>query len=331
VITKIIANLLTQLISKIINSTEVDCLDAFLERFDSRNTRRAYRADLRDFFGLQGGGLGPETVEEVTSPQIRSYLRALAASGASDATRRRRLSALRRFYDWAVDCGHAHKNPARECELERSSPQEASQSSSQAAALSKSEVERLFHATKEAGAAAVRNHGLLLTVLYAALRRAELVAMDVKHLRPLGRHWVIDPPSASGRSNAYIKVPDRVVDAIDAVQSRYDIESGPLWRSLSNRNHGERLSPDAVYKIVRRTGKAADLQNVSVETLRQTGLALAMRGGASLQQTQRHARLQSAGSVERYADNKSRSGRLTESAADYIDVDLPGDLPNEPK
>jgi site-specific recombinase XerD len=147
--------------------------------------------------------------------------------------------------------------------------------------------------------------------------------MEVGDVRPLGRHWVIDLPSGKGRTGSYVKIPDPVVGAIDAVQSRYDINEGPLWRSLSNRNYGERLTPDAVYKIVRRTGEAAGFQDVSVETLRHTGLTLAIQAGASLRQVQMHARLQSTTSAERYADTAASSGRLTESAAEYIDLDLP--------
>jgi len=304
---------------------EMDLISKFLRELSSQNTRRAYRSDLDSFFGSGKKGLRAAAVREVTRSQIQAHLAGLRSDGKSVSTRRRRLSALRRFYDWARDHGFVEKNPARECSIEDASSQSSFRS--QPSVLSKSEVEQLLRAPREAGSAAVRNHGILLTILYASLRRAEIAAMEVDHFRPLGRHWVIDLPAGSGRPGAYVKIPEPLVEAIDAVQSRYDIDEGPLWRSLSNRNYGERLTPDAVYKIVRRTGKTAGLKDVSIETLRHTGLRLAMQSGASVRQIQMHARLQSATSVERYVDEETSSGRLTESAAEYLDLDLP-DPPN---
>jgi integrase/recombinase XerD len=277
-----------------------------------------------DFFGASEVQITDSQIGQVTSAQIQSFLTRLKVEGKSISTRRRRLSALRRFFDWAMNHRELDRNPARACEVEP--PQSSSASSTSIgnlSVLSKPEVERLIQATQDAGGAAARDRGLILTILFAALRRAEVAAMNVEHLRPLGRHWVIDLPSGSSWASAYVKVPDTVVEAIDAVQSRYDIKQGALWRSLSNRNRGERLTPDAIYKVIRRTGDTADLPDVNPEVLRQTGLYLAMKSGATMQQVQLHARLKSAASVERYADADGQPQRLGENTPDFIDLNIP--------
>jgi len=300
-------------------------LERFLEGIASRHTRRAYRTNLHNFFGLEKDTeLGKAQIASVSRTDVQAHAHSLQADGKSSSTLRRCLSALRRFFDWAVDEGLSDTNPARAARIDCSDSSAGSrQTDEDRSVLSESDVEDLIRAADGAGAAALRNRGLLLTVFYGALRRSEVAAMDVRHVRPLGRHWVIDAPSGGGLSGgAYVKVPETVVEAIDAVQSRYGIDEGALWRSLSNRNRGARMTPDAIYKVVRRTGERAGLGIVTVETLRQTGLRLAMDAGASLQQVQLHGRLKSAGSVERLADTDHQESRLGESAVDFVDLEV---------
>lgn len=299
-------------------------LEKFLDGIDSQHTRRAYRTDLTDFFSFWGKKPGVEVLAEISKDDVRSYIRSLQSEGKSESTQRRRFSALRRFFDWLMDQGLVDGNPARACRVKISESTEPDASSHDRAAslLSKSEVETLVHATDDAGETAVRDRGLILTILYGALRRSEVAAMNVQHVRPLGRHWVIDVPSAQEWSSAYVKIPMAVVEAIEAVQSRYGINEGALWRSLSNRNRGARMTPDAIYKAVRRTGQRAGFKTVTVETLRQTGLSLALQGGATRQQVQLHGRLESAAAIERYADPKNATGRLSESAVDFVELEI---------
>jgi len=312
----------------------VSFLDQFLSQLGSRHTRRAYRSDLRSFFGdEEEGSVSRSQLRDVTESQVRTHLESLRADGKSTSSQRRCLSALRRFFDWLKTEGLVSDNPARECRFHfggRSASSPGDEASDHHSVLSKSNVKRLLAATDGAGAAKIRDRALLLTILYAALRRAEVAAMDVRHVRPLGRHWVIDLPSGDSWSGAYVKVPEAVVEAVEQVQSEYGIDEGALWRSLSNRNRGDRMSPDAIYKLVQRTGRRAGLSGVTVETLRQTGLHLAMKAGATIQQAQLHGRLQSAASIERLADTDEEANRLSESAADFLDLDLI-EGPNFPK
>ena len=82
------------------------------------------------------------------------------------------------------------------------------------------------------------------------------------------------------------------------------------------------MTPDAIYKAVRRTGRRAGLGAVTIDTLRQTGLRLAMDAGATLQQVQLHGRLKSAGSVERFTDTDDQENRLGDGAVDFVDLEV---------
>lgn len=296
-----------------------DLVAGFLASVDAPNTRRAYRADVRAFVKHV------ENVRTVAPAEVGGFVERMQRDGRATSTVRRRLSAVRRFYDWMVARGEIESNPARTYRADLSERSHTSGSENTVRTLSRDETEQLVRAATEAGESAVRDRALILTVVYGALRRAEVAAMNVEHVRPLGRHWVIDLPSGETWSSAYVKVPSLVVEAIDAVQSAYDIDEGAVWRSLSNRNRGDRMTPDAIYKVVQRTADRAGIANVDVDTLRHTGLRLAVEAGASLQQVQAHARLQHAASVEKYASDTASGGRLGESAVDFVEIDVSDD------
>lgn len=303
--------------------------EAFLETIESRHTRRAYRRDLRGFFGHDD--VTADEAAGVRPPEIRRHLDAMTRDGLAASTRRRRLAALKRLFDWLVDRGTVDVNPARAQRIRtnaRAADARAGGSSTSESTdagpdtLTRSETERLIRATESAGLAAERDRGLLLTILYGALRRSEAAALNAEHVRPLGRYWVIDLPAGDAWASAYIKVPDRVAAAIEEVVDAYAIDQGALWRSLSNRNRDARLTADAIYKVVRRTGERAGLEGVTVEKLRQTGLRLAAEAGATLQQVQTHARLQTAAAASRYAESATAGKRLRDSAVDFVELDV---------
>jgi integrase len=169
----------------------------------------------------------------------------------------------------------------------------------------------------------------VLTALHCALRRSELAALDASDLRMVGRYWTLEirprPGQGSsaanesrenGHARASVKVPAHVADALDALRKAWG-RHGAMFRSLSNRNRGARLTPDAIYKIVKEAGAQAGLEDVTPETLRQTGLQLAVDAGAPLRQVQAHARHAGAEPTARRADPGTRLG---DSAADYIQV-----------
>jgi len=296
-----------------------DMLQGFLETIDSPHTKRAYGTDIRAFVGHA------DDVRSVAPADVGAFIRDLQSQGSATSTVRRRLSAIRAFYDWLVANNLMETNPARTYRANLSTPSSGGSSGSQSEnsvrTLSKAETERLVRATAQAEDSAVRDRGLILTVVYGALRRAELAAMNAEHVRPLGRHWVIDIPPGETWSAVYVRVPDVLVEVLDAVQAAYSIEDGALWRSLSNRNRGERMTPDGIYKAVQRTAARAGINDVDVETLRHTGLRLAAEAGASLQQVQTHARLQHVSSAEKYAPESS-TGRLGERAMDFVTLDV---------
>ena len=293
----------------------MDLIDSFLEGISSQQTRRAYRTDLRRFFSE--GEVDTSLVQAIEPEGIQTFLRAMHRNDQSQSTQRRRLSALRRFFDWLIKQGDRTQNPARHPEVQLLRPDSRSSSRT----LTKDETEALIEAALEPTRTGLRDRALILTIVFGALRRHEVASLDVDDIRPLGRYWVLDL-QASQQHSGYVRIPETVVEAIEQMKDRYGIDRGRLWRSLSNRNRGTPMSPDAIYKVVRRVAGRAGLDAVSIDVLRRTGLQLALRGGADVPQVQAHGRLSDSSSAARLHDGEERSGRLGDSAVEYIDLDV---------
>lgn len=145
---------------------------AWLEAGLSDNTLAAYRGDLRKFAAwLHGRGC---KLLDADAPQLRAYLsdRAALQSARSAA---RALSALKRFYRFAVAAERIERDPSAEVAapaLGRALP----------ATLSEAEVERLLDAPPATTALGARDRAMLETLYATGLRVSELVNLRLDHL-----------------------------------------------------------------------------------------------------------------------------------------------------
>jgi integrase/recombinase XerD len=144
------------------------------ERDAARNTLAAYGRDLQgfaDWLGRRAGHFATAGQGEITA-----WLVAAEAEGLSQATRARRLSAVRQLYRFAFDEGWRADNPA----IRLKGP---GKSRRLPGTLSVREVEALITAARTGGRDRLRNT-CLMEVLYATgMRVTELVSLPVSAAR----------------------------------------------------------------------------------------------------------------------------------------------------
>lgn len=297
-----------------LDAADVDLITAYLQRFTRAQTRRSYRTDLEQFFGADFVDL--DQARAATFMHVNRHIRALEELGRKPSTIRRRIAAIRGFYDWLLALEVVERNPADKNLIRR--VRSGARQDQTITFLTRQQARKLLKATDEAGEAAARDRALIMTLLHCVLRRSEAAAMDVEHLRPLGHYWVLDIPDAKGGADQYVKVPAHVVETIHDMTDVYGIETGALWRSFSNRNRGDRLTPDAIYKMVRRTAERAGLPDIGAHVLRHTGCTLAIDSGASIEQVKTHARHKDIDTTMNYIHQRDK---LRDSAADHINLD----------
>lgn len=287
----------------------------FLQRFDRAQTRRAYRNDISQFFGTEY--VTAPDVQVITFVHVNKHLAALEGDGLKASTIKRKVSALRGFFDWLEALEVVDRNPANSKLMRRQ--RKVRQSDRKVVFLSSWEASELVEATSEAGDAATRDRALIMTMLHCVLRRSEAAAMNADHVRPLSRYWVVDLPHSKGGDDQFVKIPAHVVEEIDLMKEHYGFSGGPLWRSLSNNNRGGRLTPHSIYNIVKQTAARTRLpDSVGAHTLRHTGCTLAIESGASVHQVKTHARHKNLETTMIYVHQREK---LRDSAADFIKID----------
>lgn len=264
--------------------SDVRWLERFLEaiqaeRDAARNTTLSYARDLTDFSGfLAAGGLDLSTAGRA---DIEAYLVDQADRGMADATRARRLSAIRQLYRFAFLEGWREDDPAaliRGPKRRRSLP----------ASLAEPEVDLLLDAATRMGrtdADRLRDTCLMQLLYATGLRVSELVSLPLSAAR--GDPRMILVRGKGGRERMVpLSPPARAALAawlacLDARAEGARLRSGFLFPSRSRRGH---MTRERFFLLVKDLARFAglDATRISPHTLRHAFATHLLAHGADL-------------------------------------------------
>jgi integrase len=294
-------------------------------------TLRAYRADWTHFSQwCSAKGFVPVPA----APEIVGAYLASLAETHSAATIRRRLSALakmHRYNDLPWNGAHgAIQGPLQGLLRRHGRPPQ------KAAALTLAMLRKLL-ATCDGSARGRRDRALLLFGFAGALRRSELISINVEDVRidadGLRLHIRRSKTDATGhgteiglpRGRHAETCPLRAFEAWQAVAQR---NAGPLFRKISTRGRigGAALHPDAVRRILAHrlamAGLTADeagqgFDRLSAHALRVGFITEAYANGVRDEDIMRHTRHRDLRTMRGYV---RRAGLLIESPAGMLDL-----------
>jgi integrase len=292
---------------------------------DAPATLRAYTADLRNFeawcarHGMTALPANPEVVG--------AYL-AAAGEGYAMQTLRRRVAAIARA---SGVTGHPldTKHPAIR-ETLRGIGRTHGSRSRRSAALTTSELKKLSRVCEPSPAGA-RDRALLLVGFAGALRRSELVALDVERLT-----WSNDgvkllleksktDKAGEGAEVMIVFGRHEATCPVRALRQWIDaaaIKAGPVFRKVNKagRVEARRLSEDAVRQILLRRAALAGVKGTLAEPLSPHGLragfvTTAYRNGVPDEEIMGHTRHRSLTTMRSYVRRaklslKSPAGKL---------------------
>jgi integrase/recombinase XerC len=264
------------------------CLEEFdeylaLERGRSDHTRRAYLGDLRSLFDFVADRAPDAGIAGLTLPILRSWLAALAATGAARTTLARRTSAVKTFTAWAVRRGLMTNDPAARLQMpkaRRTLPAVLRQDQAlDAMAAAKS-------GAQQGDPLALRDQ-LIVELLYASgIRVSELCGLDVddvdtsrRLLRVLGK--------GNKQRTVPFGAPAQAALAAWLTDGRPALATSGSGPALLLGARGRRLDPRQARTVVHQTMAAVDgAPDIGPHGLRHSAATHLLEGGADLRVVQ---------------------------------------------
>ncbi len=272
--------------------TDLDRVATFLEaqaaELDAaQNTQLAYARDLKDFLGWLGG----RSLEMLGAEQsdIEAYLVTLDAAGLAQATRARRLSAIRQFYRFGFEEGWRGDNPA----IRIKGPQRAKRLPK---TLSEDDVVRLLGAAAKQGRPSDRRRNTcMMELLYATgMRVSELVSLPVAAARGNPKMLLVRGKGGKERM-VPLSPPARAaivgwLEKRDAMEDLARVEKGsaPSKFLFPSRGKSGYLTRHRFYLLIKELAVAAGISpdGVTPHTLRHAFATHLLARGADLRAIQ---------------------------------------------
>lgn len=285
----------------------------WLGNIHNPKTKRAYKADVAEFFAFAGLKSSAE-LRNVTRAHVIAWRKALVARKLADTSIRRKLSALSSLFDYLCEKNAVIGNPVDGVKRPSANNNEGT-----TPALGDAQARTLLEAPPDDTIKGKRDRAILATLLYHGLRREELCRLRIKdmqlrqgvmHLRVKGKRdkirFVPLHPSAQRLIEEYVVLlsgstggaaangSGNTGGAGDGLPPRLD-PAGPLFRPVRNNRTPEgldrHLDPASLYRNVVRyyalaVGLDADSVGLCVHSLRATAATNALSHEADIAKVQ---------------------------------------------
>lgn len=155
-----------------------------------------------------------------------------------------------------------------------------------------------------------RDYAMLALLFGCALRRSELVGLEMSDVQKRQEHWAIVDLIGKGRHIRTVPIPAWAKHAVDEWTTAARITDGNIFRAVSRSGKvwGKRISQNVVWYVVKGCCEKAGLERIAPHDLRRTCAKLCHSNGGELEQIQfllGHASVQT---TERYLGCKQNLG-----------------------
>jgi integrase/recombinase XerD len=290
--------------------------EIWLAKQKSKQTRRAYRLDVRHFMR----SLGISSTDELRQVDHRAVIAwermQREQEGAAPSTVRRRLAALSSLFKHLVRHGVVARNPV--VDVERPSINRAEGST---AAFSKIQARKILDAPPDDTLAGLRDRAILSVGLQVGFRRAEIAALNVGDLHQNRGFDALRVIRKGGRREALAINPQAAqrIRAYLEIAGHGDQPDQPLFRPVRGNKKpldaGGRMDADAIDRMVRKYAAQIGLdRGYSAHSMRATFITTALENGAQLEDVQKAAGHRDPSTTKLY----DRRGYNPEKAASFF-------------
>lgn len=289
------ADLLIQIDSRALTAEEFQRLSVvppeieWFANIGSEKTRRAYRSDIRDFTNFVGIQQ-PEEFRLVTRAHVIAWRERLVGK-CSDATIRRKLSALSSLFEYLCDQNAVTHNSVKGVKRPAANNNEG-----KTPALSNDQARKLLEAPSDSTLKGKRDRAILAILLYQGLRREELCVLRVKDYQRRSGVMMLHV-HGKRKKERFIPVEPKtqrmLAEYLDAAGHGSELD-GALFRPIKNNRTGDlskALNPRSLYRDVviyyaKKVGITVDTHGFCVHSLRATAATNALENRADIAKVQ---------------------------------------------
>ncbi len=289
----------------------------------SPNTKRAYQADLLQFFKITDiHQLTKEMIQAVAPQDVINFRNDLLQS-FKPVTVARKISTVRTAFEYFVDLGITSHNPAKSSVVK--SPKVPTESLTNG--LTQREAEELLAQPSKNTLVGLRDRSILQVLLNNGLRRSEVINLRISDLRMEGSFYVLSV-LGKGQKLRLAKLKPQVWQSIQDYLSARDSKKEPTEYIFQSHFKGVvkwqktfgKISAETIRQLLQKYLKRLGVhKRITPHSLRHTFTTLAIDGGAQIHQVQIALGHSDPKTTMRYFRNKDN---LDNNATDFIH--LPG-------
>jgi integrase/recombinase XerD len=270
----------------------------------NRNTIAAYRNDL----GQLCGYLTQQHIEnwpQVTREHIAAYLLAMRENQAyRPTTIARKLAALKSFFRYIYTTGRIAFDPVEKLEaphVQKELPN----------VLSVEQVSNLFAQVEVETPVGQRDLAMLQMLYATGMRVTELVSLNVADFVVAQSHVVCPGRTGHAKRERILPLPPAAVEAtrhyLEVARPRLVVHH-PEEQALFVNHHGERLTRQGFWLIIKGYARQAGITDITPHMLRHSFAMLMLKGGMELRSVQEllgHAHISTTQVYSQLARSKS--------------------------
>ena len=264
--------------------------DDFLSKYEaSIETQKGYRVALNNFSSF----LKDKGVIEPLESDLEAYRVYLANNLKSAGTQNRYMRIIKQFFSY-LSSKKLYDNVALEVKKAK-----VRNDNTKREAFDEEQIKSILNSIDTSSIVGKRDHAIIILSVTCGLRLCEISRANIEDIETIGGHKVLYIQGKGHlEKDTKVKLIKEVEEAINEYLNalyRFDNKidkTRPLFVSLSNNKHGERLGVSSLSQIVDRIFKKAgfDSKKLSAHSLRHTSNTLLFKAGADLYQVQQHAR-----------------------------------------
>ena len=264
-------------------------INFFTAEIENDNTRAAYVRDVNQFLDAcaQSGIVELGRIEPVA---VAAHLRHGARlHGWSKTTRKRKLAAIRRFFDAMVLAQLIERSPALSVRGPKVKVRKG-----KSPVLSLEELQQLLSAIDRSTLVGKRDYAWLVLAASSWCRVTALVDLRVSDYEHSGKRSHIGVEEKGGEDDK-MPVHHKAQEALDSLLSHAEIgekKDAFIFQAVNRSGHytGRPLRRSKVYEMIRRRARQAGLSEaICCHSFRATGITLYLKAGGDLERAQARA------------------------------------------